>query len=297
MATTLIGIFDDFTEAQAAVRELLQSGFKQKDVQLVRSDEGKGYATYSGTDKKGKSVGDKISDFFANLFGTDVDESERGIYAEAVRRGSTSVIVNATDEAVDQAADILNRHNAIDIDRRAAQYRASGYKQFDAAQAPYTTDQIKRERDAFTKQGDVAIPVIEEELQVGKRVVKRGGVRVHTRVTERPVEETVTLREERVNVERRPANRPVTDADRAAMKEGEVVMTERTEEPVVAKKARVVEEVVLNKDVNERTETVRDKVRRKDVKVEELDTKKTRSASASTQQNNPQGSSKGGRQK
>jgi len=46
--------------------------------------------------------------------------------------------------------------------------------------------------------------VVEEELQVGKREVEGDKVRVHKRVTEEPVEEHLQLREEKVNVERRP---------------------------------------------------------------------------------------------
>jgi uncharacterized protein (TIGR02271 family) len=117
---------------------------------------------------------------------------------------------------------------------------------------------------------DVAIPVVEEELKVGKRETESGGVRVTTRVEERPVVEQVTLREERVDVERRPVDRPVTDADLAAVQEGVFEVQERSEELVVDKQARIVEEVVINKDVAERTETIQDTVRRTDVDVREI---------------------------
>jgi hypothetical protein len=62
----------------------------------------------------------------------------------------------------------------------------------------------KQSRDV--NQGEQVLPVIEEELEVGKRQVQRGGVRVHTSVEETPVEEQVTLRRETVNVERRPVD-------------------------------------------------------------------------------------------
>jgi uncharacterized protein (TIGR02271 family) len=116
---------------------------------------------------------------------------------------------------------------------------------------------------------EVVIPVVEEELQVGKRQVERGGVRIASRVLEQPVEQAVQLREEHVTVERHPVDRPVTDADRAAFQEGAIEVTERAEEPVVAKQARVVEEVVVSKDVEQRTETVQGTVRRTDVDIEE----------------------------
>lgn len=88
---------------------------------------------------------------------------------------------------------------------------------------------------------------------------------------ERPVEESVRLREERVSVERRPIDLPVTDADAHALKEGEIEVTERSEEAVVAKRARMVEEVVVNKEVVERDEAVRDSMRRTEVEVEKLE--------------------------
>jgi uncharacterized protein (TIGR02271 family) len=117
-------------------------------------------------------------------------------------------------------------------------------------------------------EGEVRIPVIEEELQVGKRQVERGGARVYSRVIEQPVEEQVSLRQEEVSVERRPVDRPATEHDLAAFKEGTIEVTETREEAVISKRARVVEEVVIDKNVEEHTETVRDTVRRTEVEVE-----------------------------
>ena len=123
-------------------------------------------------------------------------------------------------------------------------------------------------RDVDTS-GEVAIPVVEEELRVGKREVEAGGVRVDTRVAETPVEEQVTLRDERVHVERRPVERSAADADFDRLQDSTLEVRERREEPVVDKQARVVEEVVVGKEARERTETVQDTVRRTDVDVQE----------------------------
>ena len=70
-------------------------------------------------------------------------------------------------------------------------------------------------------------------------------------------------------------NRPATEADFAAFKEGTVEMIETAEVPVVAKEARVVEEVSLGKEATERSETIRDTVRKTEVDVEQLGTKST----------------------
>jgi len=115
-----------------------------------------------------------------------------------------------------------------------------------------------------------AIPVIEENLQVGKREVETGGVRVRSRIVERPVEEHLRLREERVNIQRNPVNRPVSDADLNNFREGTIEVTEHAEVPVVNKEARVVEEITLGKEVTERDEVVRDTVRKTEVDVDNL---------------------------
>ena len=119
-----------------------------------------------------------------------------------------------------------------------------------------------------SKQEEV-IPLAEEELQVGKRTVDRGTTKIRRYVVRKPVEESVTLRDETVSVERR---RPVTQGEAGvpagAFEERTVEVHQTAEEPVVNKTARVAEEVVVHKDVTERTETVRDDVRREEVEVQ-----------------------------
>ena len=116
----------------------------------------------------------------------------------------------------------------------------------------------------------LSIPIIDEQLTVDKKQVESGGARIRSRIVEKPVEESVRLRTERVNIERNPVNREATDADFNTFKEGTVEMTEHKEVPVVEKKAWVKEEVSLNKNVEEPEETIRDSVRSTEVDVENL---------------------------
>ena len=113
------------------------------------------------------------------------------------------------------------------------------------------------------------IPIVEERLNVGKRVAEHGRVRVRSYAIETPVEEQVNLREEHVEIERRAVDRPVTASDEAIFAEKTIEATERREEAVVSKDARVVEEVGIRKDATQRTETVSDKVRHTEVEVED----------------------------
>jgi uncharacterized protein (TIGR02271 family) len=109
---------------------------------------------------------------------------------------------------------------------------------------------------------------VEEELRVGKRDVSHGKVRLRSYIVETPVNERVDLREEHVNVERRPVDRPVSASD-ALFKERTIDVEEREEEAVVDKQARVKEEISVRKDVEHRTANVSDTVRRTEVEVED----------------------------
>ncbi|MDQ2745682.1 MAG: YsnF/AvaK domain-containing protein, partial [Acidobacteriota bacterium] len=191
------------------------------------------------------------------------------VYAESVRRGSTIVTVNTDDSMLDQAANILNTAGAVNVDQRHAQYRAAGYQQFDQKAPLYNEDQAGSERQNYAGQNEIALPVVEEQLNVGKRIVQRGSVRVHTRIAEKPVSETVNLREEHITVERRPVDRAVENAP-AAFQEGSFEVAEMAEVPVIAKETRVVEEVVIGKNVTERQETVSDTVKRTEVEVNKV---------------------------
>ena len=111
------------------------------------------------------------------------------------------------------------------------------------------------------------VPVVEEQLRVGKRETGHGRVRVRSYVVETPVNEQVQLTEERVSIERRPVDRPVTGAD--AFQERSIEAETRGEEAVVSKEARVVEEIGLRKEAETRTETISDTVRHTEVEIED----------------------------
>ena len=258
MVGNLAGVFDDYDDAEKAREQLAEAGFGREAIQITpeRSSWGSGDATWGG---RAEHAGG-LRGFFASLFGSDDDESH-GHYSEAVRRGSVVLTVNVQNESqIARATEILEDCGAIDVDERVEHWKASGYTGYDTQAKPLTRDEIERDRQT--------LEVIEEDLKVGKRAVQRGVVRVHQRVTERPVQEQVTLNEERAVVERRPVDRPATAADLAAFKEGEMEIRETSEEPVVSKTARVVEEVSIGKQASQRTETVSDTVRRTDVDVE-----------------------------
>ena len=259
MTHTVIGLFDNKNEARVAMEELVEQGFIREniDVSDKRFDDSSATAdtTYATTDT---GVGDSISNFFSSLFGDDQTTAQN--YTNAAYDADAILTIQVdSPERARAAAEILDRHGAIDVDNNSAQYQQN------FAQTSGTIDNTA----TTTTEGEMSIPVIEEELQVGKREVERGGARLRSRVIEKPVEETLRLREEHIVVNRRPVNRAVTDSDLQNFQDGDIELTERAEEAVVSKQARVVEEVSVGKEVSEHEETIRDTVRRTDVDVEE----------------------------
>jgi len=270
---TVVGVFDYYNTARAAARELEEIGIPRESINLKSnvatgsaggSADGGSYENHEHHEQHGG-----IRGFFHRLFGGDDDNHDH--YSEAIRRGSTVIAVTSPSNLTDRVADILNQHGAIDIDSRAAAYREAGWKGYDENAPAFSTEEADRERERYrATAGTQTIPVVEEELAIGKRVVRRGGVRIYTEVVEEPVTEQVNLRDEKVRVERRPVNREVAPGD-MDLRDQTVEVTETVEEPVVSKRARVKEEIVVGKDVTNRTETVTDKVRRTKVNVEKLD--------------------------
>lgn len=122
-----------------------------------------------------------------------------------------------------------------------------------------------------TKGNNQKVDVVEENLEVGKREVETGGARISSRIVERPAEERVKLREEHVEVNRSPVDRPADSADLKNYENRTIEEHETSEVPVVNKEARVVEEVSLEKDVDTREEVVKDTVRKTEVDVDHLE--------------------------
>lgn len=277
MTHNVVALFDTRDAARSAEDDLIRAGFDRGSIRLVSQDTASSSGR-SGTDTTDKSLWEEIKDFFK---GDTYDD--RAEYEEGIRRGGVLLSVRAPEARATEAVNVLMKHDPVDIDQRAGQWRAAGWKGTTsgvgtstvagsgATAATRSTQTTSTTTTAAASPGEQAIPVVQEDLRVGKRQVQRG-VRIYQHVTTQPVEKQVQLRDERVTVERRPVDRPATapKGDVAnAFQEKSYRVTETHEEPVVEKMARVVEEVVVHKEANVHTETVRDQVRRTDVEVKQ----------------------------
>jgi uncharacterized protein (TIGR02271 family) len=282
MTKTVTCLYQDQEKAAAIVSRLEQAGIASGDIDV--------YSDASDT-------------LIDDLEDAGVPRSDAHAYAEGVRRGGSLVAVECDDDEVDRVIGILDDEGLLDLEEQQTSWRSEGWQGYDASTSGSTAglgsataavasdlagtsdtsqtrtgadsdltgspDMTRARTEMADRSGrDEVIPVVEEELHVGKRDVGGGRVRIHSHVVERPVQEQVNLREERVHVERRSVDRPLSEAD-AAFRDRTIEAEERREEAVVSKEARVKEELVVRKDVEQRTETVSDTVRSTEVDVED----------------------------
>lgn len=285
MTHTLVAAFDNLADAQAAKAQLIIQPVLESNIKLASSEfnfSESGIGATGDHDAHHDSFSHKVSHFFSSLFGNDEDHNphRHGLaYPEAYRRGAAVLtVILATEEEADRAEEVLERNGAIDIDERSATWgttTTTGTNLNGGTDAAThiagthlgadRTEMVDRASENNVKR--TSIPVIEENLRVGKRGVGTGRVRVVSRVTERPVEETVNLHEEHAHIERRPVDRPAAAGELNSFKAGSIEIQETAEELVVEKSARVIEEVTVGRQSSDRQETVHDTVRRTDVDV------------------------------
>jgi uncharacterized protein (TIGR02271 family) len=169
-----------------------------------------------------------------------VPRNEAAGYIDGVRRGGTLEAVALNEDKEAQALQIMRRRTGVETAGRAA------------------------------SSADIVIPIVEEELSIGKREIDAGGVRVSTHVSARPVAQSVTVIEEKINVERRVVDRPIDDGQQDSFRDRSFELKTTAEEPVITKRAHVVEEIRIHKDRTERVEAVDDTLRRTEVEFAEL---------------------------
>lgn len=273
---TITAIYDSESEAQQARQQLLDHGLDDDDVRIV-SHQLRGNRVDSDTndsDTNDKGVWESIKDFF-------VGDNDRPMYSEGLRRGGCLLTARVTDASSDEAIAVLESTNAVDLDQRTEQWRAEGWSDSDTGLDRSAEDTAADAAFSDTGRTERAIPMAEERLRVGKREVDRGGVRVRSYVVEEPVREEVSLRDEHVEIERRPAQAAAATDD--VFREQTIEVSERGEEALVAKDAVVTDELLVRKTAEERTETVEDSVRRTEVDIDDTrGTSKTRDPAGTT---------------
>jgi uncharacterized protein (TIGR02271 family) len=115
-------------------------------------------------------------------------------------------------------------------------------------------------------EAEASVTRSEEELEVGKREVDAGQVRLRKWVETEPAEMDVDLRRETARVTRERVDEPVGDAE---IGEEEVEVSLRAEKAVAQKRTVAKERVGVEKDVETERETVRDELRKERVDLDD----------------------------
>ena len=248
-AYKVTAFYDTKQGAEAGADMLKREGIAASNIDVIHGEAGTEHET---------GFMDKLS----NLF---LPEEDRHAYAEGVGRGGYVLSVDVTDADHHRVVELLDTEQSVDLDERSGSWRQEGWsgrnERLDtAAPAAGATAGAA---------GDEQIQVAEEQLKVGKRDVSHGRVRVRSYTVEEDVSADVTLESRHADVERHATDRVVTgaEADRV-FQDKEVVVEESAEEAVVQKETHVVEEIDVHEDVERRTETVTDTVRRTEVDVD-----------------------------
>ena len=294
---TVVGLYDTQAKANEVKRILTTKGFSNVS---VIDQSGEGYRTGSeGINAEHDTVGGKIKHFFSSLTGDGDNQYAHEQYSRGVNNGGALVAVQVEENRAYEVADLLEQQGASEVQddstNSGGSYATSGTGTgvYDAGDRNYGTGTGTLMADAGTvgtgnvtgyndrdltgttaSTGEQVIPVVAEDLVVGKRQVQRGGVRVFSHVVSQPVSEQVSLRDEQIIVDRRPVDRAATEAD-LNPESRSIELTATGEEAVVGKSSRVVEEVRVGKQAAEHVETVSDNVRHTEVDVEPIETEAT----------------------
>jgi uncharacterized protein (TIGR02271 family) len=244
----VVTAYDSLDKAKNAMKVLQNSGYNVSDLSIIDRNALKSHET------------DHVG-LWRRLFGENVWDHEAAVYGDTIDRGGAVLVARVPDDEVARTMALLDVHKPLDIHDAAAKI---GEKVPVEAKALVTPPIAKADaKDPET------LRLAEEQLNVGKRLFETGTTRIRRFVTERPVEQQVTLHEEHAEVVRKAIGDPsyVADID---WSDRAYEMTETAEQAVVNKTARVVEEVTLRKSGSDRVETVKDTVRRQQVEVEKV---------------------------
>jgi stress response protein YsnF len=246
MTTSIIGLFESDDIASKVVGELTKGGFKKDAIEILQN-----------------VAASKISSRLVEA-GYEKDKAES--YAKAMQQGGALVVAEAPDDKAEDALSTMRNFQALSPEALLEKISARASND--------------RESNGRESNETETVQVIEEVLEVGVARTS-GGKRLKTEISEREVQETVTLREETVEAERVRVDRVLKPEEAAkAFQEQTIEMTEVSEKPVVSRQAHVVEEVSLTKHSGERDVTVSGTVRRQDVTVEEISGKSGKAKTA-----------------
>ena len=135
-----------------------------------------------------------------------------------------------------------------------------------------TFNENSNNRDNIEKK-NISIPVIEENLRIGTKLVETGKVNISKKVTREDFSVEVPVTSEEIVIEKKEINQFIQDVPPVTRQEGDTtIMSVFKEVLVVEKKIMLVEEIHITKKIIESTVTASDTLRKEEVIINRTST-------------------------
>ena len=133
MSEVITGFYDNRSDANAAVDQLVAAGIARSQITLNPASRDENYERDEFTQSYDHHKDE--GGFWAALKDFFFPEERRYAYSEGMSRGGTLLTVTAETYQVETVGRILDDHGSVDLEARAETWREGGWKGYDAAAA------------------------------------------------------------------------------------------------------------------------------------------------------------------
>jgi len=180
MTEIITGFYDNRSDAEAAVEQLVAAGIARSEIMLNAKDAASSYVR--DEDEEFYDHRRDEGGFWAMLKGFFFPDERRYLYSEGMSRGGTLLTVEAENHQIALAKRILEEHGSVDLPARAETWRQGGWKGYAAgdgteAAAASTFDSSSRLSDLTS---EPAAAAGDGEIHENMEVITADGVRIGT---------------------------------------------------------------------------------------------------------------------
>lgn len=284
---TAVGVFTDHQQADRAVRDLKQAGFRDDQIGYTTPNRDGGDGTtraegetgYSGGKVIGGAVTGGVLGGIAGALAAGLIPGIGPILAGGILAvtaagaglgASGGSLIGALTGLGVQKDDATYYENEARSGRTLVTVKSAG--RYEEARSilqgagAYDTQSRRPEFETAQSTEGERMPLMEEKLTPRKETVESGSVTLRKEVVTEQRQIDVPVKHEEVVLERHPVE--AREAQGASIGEGEVSVPVREEQVRVGKQAYVKEEVSVGKKPVEETQTITGDVRREEPRIE-----------------------------
>jgi uncharacterized protein (TIGR02271 family) len=243
---TIAAFFRDHDDAENAVKDLRDAGFRADQIGIAGPQKGRGFFDKVADFFSGGSDETYYSDFAGSLSRLDVPEAQATQFERALSEGYTLVTVRPLPSRQADVWGIFTQHG--------------GEREISQA--------ATRHGERIAPTGEQRIRLLGETLRIHKERVARGEVRLRKEVVTEQQNVQVPVSREELVVEQMPGEGRDARPGEAIGAEKEIRVPLTEERVRVEKKPIVNEEIAVRKRRVQSTKQVSDTLRREEVRVE-----------------------------